>query len=71
LTLEYHYVLNEEVLLDPMIDLVCGEIRLPTTDVDWLSRARRPVRRSSTVKFRGGSRSAGVLPASRRVSDQT
>jgi AcrR family transcriptional regulator len=37
----YHYVPNKEVLLDAMIDVVFGEIELPTTDVDWRTALRR------------------------------
>ena len=37
----YYYVPNKEVLLDEMIDVVFGEIELPTTDVDWRSAMRR------------------------------
>jgi len=37
----YHYVPNKEKLLDGMVDLVFGEIELPTTDVDWTTAMRR------------------------------
>ena len=37
----YHYVPNKEVLLDGMIDVVFGEIELPSTDVDWRTAMRR------------------------------
>jgi AcrR family transcriptional regulator len=37
----YHYVPNKEQLLAGMIDIVFGEIELPTTDVDWRTAMRR------------------------------
>ena len=37
----YHYVPNKERLLDGMVDIVFGEIELPTTDVDWRTAMRR------------------------------
>ena len=37
----YHYVPNKEELLDGMVDVVFGEIELPTTDVDWKTALRR------------------------------
>jgi AcrR family transcriptional regulator len=37
----YHYVPNKEQLLDGMVDIVFGEIELPTTDVDWKTALRR------------------------------
>ena len=37
----YHYVPNKEELVAGMIDLVFGEIELPTTDVDWKTAMRR------------------------------
>jgi AcrR family transcriptional regulator len=37
----YHYVPNKEELLDGMVDVVFGEIELPTTDVDWKAAMRR------------------------------
>ena len=37
----YHYVPNKERLLDGMVDIVFGEIELPTTDVDWKTAMRR------------------------------
>ena len=36
----YHYVPNKEDLLDGMVDLVFGEIELPSTDVDWKTALR-------------------------------
>jgi AcrR family transcriptional regulator len=36
----YHYVPNKEELLAGMIDVVFGEIELPTTDVDWRQAMR-------------------------------
>ena len=40
----YHHVPNKEQLLAGMIDLVFGEIELPTTDVDWRTAMRRRAR---------------------------
>src|SRR5215208_2818747 len=37
----YHYVPNKEELLDGMIDIVFGEIELPSTDLDWKTALRR------------------------------
>jgi AcrR family transcriptional regulator len=37
----YHYVPNKEQLLDGMVDIVFGEIELPSTDVDWKSAMRK------------------------------
>src|SRR3954467_4810926 len=37
----YHYVPNKERLLDEMVDIVFGEIELPSTDVDWKTAMRR------------------------------
>jgi AcrR family transcriptional regulator len=37
----YHYVPNKEMLLDGMVDVVFGEIELPSTDVDWKTAMRR------------------------------
>ena len=37
----YHYVANKDELLDGMVDVVFGEIELPTTDLDWRSAMRR------------------------------
>jgi AcrR family transcriptional regulator len=37
----YHYVPNKDELLDGMVDIVFGEIELPTTDVDWRTAMRR------------------------------
>jgi AcrR family transcriptional regulator len=37
----YHYVPNKELLLDGMVDIVFGEIELPSTDVDWRTAMRR------------------------------
>jgi AcrR family transcriptional regulator len=37
----YHYVPNKEKLLDGMVDIVFGEIELPTNDVDWKTAMRR------------------------------
>jgi AcrR family transcriptional regulator len=37
----YHYVPNKEQLLDGMIEIVFGEIELPTRDVEWKLALRR------------------------------
>ena len=37
----YHYVPNKDALLDGMVDIVFGEIELPTTDIDWRTAMRR------------------------------
>ena len=36
----YHHVPNKEQLLDGMVEIVFGEIELPTTDVDWKTAMR-------------------------------
>lgn len=37
----YHYVANKDELLDAMIDVVFGEIELPTEESDWQTAMRR------------------------------
>jgi AcrR family transcriptional regulator len=37
----YYHVANKGELLDGMVDVVFGEIELPTTDVDWRTAMRR------------------------------
>ncbi|MEV6924301.1 TetR/AcrR family transcriptional regulator [Dactylosporangium sp. NPDC051485] len=37
----YHHFRNKDVILDSMIDLVFGEIELPSDDVDWRTAMRR------------------------------
>ena len=37
----YHYVTNKGELLDGMVEVVLGEIELPTIDVDWKTAMRR------------------------------
>ena len=37
----YHHVPNKHALLDGMVDIVFGEIELPSTDVDWKTSMRR------------------------------
>jgi AcrR family transcriptional regulator len=37
----YHYVPNKEQLLAGMVDLVFGEIEVPTADVEWKTALRR------------------------------
>jgi AcrR family transcriptional regulator len=37
----YHYVPNKEELIDGMVDIVFGEIELPTNDMDWKKAMRR------------------------------
>src|SRR5712691_1171727 len=36
----YHHVANKEAILDGIIDVVFGEIELPSTDGDWRSVMR-------------------------------
>jgi AcrR family transcriptional regulator len=37
----YKHVANKDALLDGMVDIVFGEIELPSTDVEWRSAMRR------------------------------
>ncbi|MEV2277420.1 TetR/AcrR family transcriptional regulator [Nocardiopsis sp. NPDC049922] len=37
----YHHFRNKEAILDGMVDLVFGEIELPSDDVDWPTAMRR------------------------------
>ena len=37
----YYHVPNKERLVDGMVDIVFGEIELPSTDVDWKTAMRR------------------------------
>lgn len=37
----YHHVANKGELLDGMVEVVFGEVELPTTDVDWKEAMRR------------------------------
>lgn len=37
----YHYVANKDELLDAMIDVVFGEIELPSEETDWQSAMRQ------------------------------
>jgi AcrR family transcriptional regulator len=37
----YHHVPNKDELLDGMVDIVFGEIELPSTGVDWQTAMRR------------------------------
>jgi AcrR family transcriptional regulator len=37
----YYYVPSKEDLVDAMVDVVFGEIEVPTTDVDWRTAMRR------------------------------
>lgn len=37
----YHHVANKEAILDGMVDVVFGEIELPSADVDWRSAMRQ------------------------------
>src|SRR5919112_4644626 len=61
----YHYVPNKEALLDGMVDIVFGEIELPTTDVDWKTAMRR--RALSTREVLNRHRWAVGLMESRRT----
>src|ERR687892_585816 len=61
----YHYVPSKEKLLDGMVDLVFGEIELPTTEVDWKTALRR--RALSTREALNRHRWAVGLMESRRT----
>jgi len=61
----YHYVPNKDVLLDGMVDIVFGEIELPTTDVDWKTALRQ--RALSTREVLNRHRWAVGLMESRRT----
>ena len=37
----YHYVANKDELLDGLVDLIYGEIELPSGEADWKSAIRR------------------------------
>jgi AcrR family transcriptional regulator len=37
----YHHVPNKDALLDGMVDIVFGEIEVPTTDGDWKTALRK------------------------------
>src|ERR1700730_4852382 len=37
----YHYVANKDEILDAIVDLVFGEIELPSAGGDWRSEMRR------------------------------
>jgi AcrR family transcriptional regulator len=71
----YNHVAGKDDLLDGMVDLVFGEIELPTTDVDWQTAMRR--RALSTREALGRHRWAiGLMeartnpgPADLRVHD--
>src|SRR5215210_1446574 len=60
----YHHVPNKEQLLDGMVDIVFGEIELPSTDVDWKTAMRR--RAISTREALNRHRWAVGLMESRR-----
>jgi len=60
----YHHVANKEELLDGMVDIVFGEIELPTTDVEWRTAMRR--RAFSTREVLNRHRWAVGLMESRR-----
>jgi AcrR family transcriptional regulator len=61
----YHYVRDKEELLDAMVDVVFGEIELPTTDVDWKTAMRR--RAGSTRQALNRHRWAVGLMESRKT----
>jgi AcrR family transcriptional regulator len=48
----YHHVANKDELLDGMVDLVIGEIELPSTKGDWRSAMRRRAISSHGVMMR-------------------
>lgn len=45
----YHHVKNKDALLDVMVDLVAGEIRLPEADLPWQDFLRRRCRSAYAV----------------------
>jgi AcrR family transcriptional regulator len=61
----YHYVPNKEELLDGMVDIVFGEIELPSTEVHWKAAMRR--RAISTREVLNRHRWAVGLMESRRT----
>jgi AcrR family transcriptional regulator len=61
----YYYVPNKEELIDGMVDIVFGEIELPSTDVDWKTALRR--RAISTRHVLNRHRWAVGLMESRRT----
>ena len=61
----YHYVPNKDDLLDGMVDIVFGEIELPSTDGDWKAAMRR--RAISTREVLNRHRWAVGLMESRRT----
>jgi AcrR family transcriptional regulator len=47
----YHYVPNKDALLDGMVDIVFGEIDLPSTDIDWkLALRARAISTRATLR---------------------
>jgi AcrR family transcriptional regulator len=60
----YHYFPNKEELIDGMVDIVFGEIELPSTDVGWKTAMRR--RAISTREVLNRHRWAVGLMESRR-----
>lgn len=45
----YYHVANKDEILDGIVDLVFGEIELPSTDGDWRSEIRRRARSAREV----------------------
>jgi AcrR family transcriptional regulator len=48
----YHHVANKSDILDAMVDVVFGEIELPTDDTDWTTAMRRRAASVRTVLLR-------------------
>ena len=61
----YYHVPNKEKLLDAMVDIVFGEIELPSPNVDWKTALRR--RAASTREVLNRHRWAVGLMESRRT----
>lgn len=59
----YYHVANKEDLLDGMLDIVVGEIDLPSLEIDWKTAMRR--RAISAHKVFSGHPWAGLLMESR------
>jgi hypothetical protein len=54
----YHHVANKEQILDGIVDLVFGEIELPSPDGEWRAEIRRRAESARTVLGRHRGRSA-------------
>lgn len=58
----YKHVANKDEILDGMVDLVVGEITMPSTDIDWRDSMRTRARSARTVLTRH-SWAIGLLEA--------